>query len=46
VPGIIGRLIAAKAACMITDDNAILLDDDAISVSVDVDVATDGAGFD
>ena len=37
MPGIVGDLVAPEAAGVLADDNAVLLDNDAIGVGVDVD---------
>lgn len=41
--GIVDDLVAAERACVLTDDRAILADDDAVGISMDLDRPTDGA---
>ena len=41
VPGIVGDLIAAEAAGVLADHHAILLDDDAVGIGMDVDRPAD-----
>src|SRR5579871_6339215 len=43
MPGIVGRLAAAKRASMLGDDTSVLADHDAIGVSVNLDRASDCA---
>ncbi len=46
MPGIVDGLAAPKAAGMFTNDSAILPDDDAIRIGLDLDGAFNGLGRD
>jgi hypothetical protein len=44
MPGIVGRLAAAKAARVLPDNHAVLAEDDPVGVSLEFDRTADGAG--
>jgi hypothetical protein len=43
MPGIVDRLAAAEAACVLADDRAVLADDDTLGIGLDLDRPADGA---